>query len=148
MELPTVSPPLSLTSLPKQQLDDAINGYVETYNQHYLQNMRKKIGLLETLDDDRELVADMLILMDQSDCDFQHFFLNLAKVESSENAQQALKDCLASEMVPDSKAWRIWLERYFHFVVNLNSNPNSAPLLLNNIRQKFILRKLHQPTGY
>ena len=123
----------------EQQLDDAINGYVESYNQSYLQNMRKKIGLLETLDDDRDLVADMLILMDQSDLDFQHFFLNLAKVENADNAQQALRECLASEMVPDSKAWRMWLERYF-IRRQLELKPEQCAAIMKQNTPKFILR--------
>ena len=116
----------------EQQLEDAINAYVETYNRAYLTKMRHKIGLLENIEGDRELVGDLLILMDQSDLDFQHFFLNLAQFET----EQA---CLDGLNVPNSKAWRLWLERYF-IRRRLELNPEQCVQRITEHTPKFILR--------
>lgn len=116
----------------EQQLDDAINAYVETYNKAYLDKMRAKIGLVESIEEDRDLVADLLILMDQSEMDFQHFFLNLAKCET----EQA---CLDSKTVPDSKQWREWLQRYF-IRRSFELNPEECGLRIQQNTPKFLLR--------
>jgi len=116
----------------EQQLEEAINAYVETYNKRYLDKMRAKIGLSEAIEADRDLVGDLLILMDQSDLDFQHFFLKLAECES----QQACLDLL---MVPDSKAWRLWLGRYF-IRRTLELNSEQCAQRIKDHTPKFILR--------
>lgn len=123
----------------EQQLEDAINTYVERYNQSYLTKMREKIGLQTPIEDDRELVADLLILMDQSDLDFQHFFLNLAKIAQPETPQAGIKACLDSGMVADSKAWRTWLERYF-IRRQMELNADACAELIAKRTPKFILR--------
>jgi len=116
----------------EQQLDEAINAYVDTYNQCYLEKMRAKIGLIENIEEDRDLVADLLILMDQSEMDFQHFFLNLANCDT----EQA---CLDSETIPDSKAWRDWLQRYF-IRRSFELNPEACAERIQQHTPKFILR--------
>ncbi len=116
----------------EQQLDDAINRYVESYNHSYLQKMRAKIGLQQAVEDDRELVGDMLVLMDQSSLDFQHFFLNLAQHET----EQA---CLDSSFIPDSKGWSQWLQRYF-VRRELESKPQQCSSIIEQQTPKFILR--------
>ena len=116
----------------QSQLEAAINHYIETYNQYYLNKMRAKIGLQALIDKDKELVADLLILMDQSDLDFQHFFLNLAQCQT----EQA---CLDLVMVPNSKAWRTWLQRYF-IRRKQEANPQHCSQRMAKSTPKFILR--------
>lgn len=123
----------------EQQLDEALNAYVETYNRSYLEKMRHKIGLLEPIEEDRDLIADMLILIDQSDLDFQHFFLNLAKVAAPNTPKTGVEACLNLEMVPDSKAWHLWLERYF-IRQALELKPENSPAIIEQHTPKFILR--------
>lgn len=127
----------------EQQLEGAINAYVETYNRSYIEKMRNKIGLLEVVEDDRDLVGDMLILMDQSDLDFQHFFLNLAKLDDVNSPittpQEGINACLKSEMVPDSKAWRLWLDRYF-IRRSLELKPENISAVIEQHTPKLILR--------
>jgi len=116
----------------EKQLDDAINAYVETYNQSYLDKMRTKIGLIERIEEDRDLVADLLILMDQAELDFQHFFLNLAKNDT----EQA---CLDSNTVPNSKQWKAWLKRYF-IRRSFELTPDDCGKRIQQHTPKFILR--------
>lgn len=116
----------------EQQQELALNTYVETYNQEYLQRMRAKIGLQEPLPEDRELVSDLLILMDQSRLDFQHFFLQLADFEN----EQA---CLNAGWPMDSKKWRAWLNRYF-IRRQLELLPNECPKRIRQHTPLFVLR--------
>ncbi len=118
--------------LNQEQQEHAVNEYVETYNRSYLEKMRAKIGLQENFEEDRKMVADLLILMDQSDLDFQHFFLRLADFET----EQA---CLDAQWLPDSKYWRIWLERYY-IRRTLELNPQQCNELILKNTPKFVLR--------
>lgn len=84
----------------------ALNTYIETYNQAYLSKMLAKLGLGETLKGDKLLVADLVILMDQSSLDFHQFFLSLADCKT----EQA---CLDLKIVRDTPEWRKWLQAYY-----------------------------------
>ncbi|MDG6774795.1 YdiU family protein [Thiomicrorhabdus sp. ZW0627] len=120
------------TRISQEQQEAAINEYVETYNRSYLDKMRAKIGLKEDFEEDRQMVADLLILMDQSDLDFQQFFLKLSEFET----EQA---CLDSEWLPDSKNWRQWVQRYFVRRA-LELEPQQCSERIRQNTPKFVLR--------
>jgi hypothetical protein len=67
--------------------------------------MGNKFGLADINENDRDFIADSLILMDQSDIDFHHFFKKLALLESDQ--EQDWRD-----FIGDSKAWRDWQQTY------------------------------------
>lgn len=113
-------------------LADAINGYVETYNQRYLDKMRAKIGVQKPQPHDRELVADLLILMDQSDIDFQQFFLELASLETQQAGSW-------HPLAPESKAWRLWFERY-RLRCQLEQDPSQIAQTILQNTPRFVLR--------
>ncbi|NPA72372.1 MAG: YdiU family protein, partial [Gammaproteobacteria bacterium] len=60
--------------LDSEQIEQAITHYIETYNHRYLQKMGAKFGFAAPHQADKQLIADTLILMDQSDLDFHYFF--------------------------------------------------------------------------
>ena len=85
-------------------IDKASNHYIETYNHAYLQAMGKKFGLSEIQAEDKHFIADSLVLLDQTNEDFHHFFLSLKQLQTE--PEQWLKGKF------DSKAWRSWAQRY------------------------------------
>lgn len=62
----------------------ALNAYVETYNRDYMRLMATKLGWLEVLPDDKQLVGDLLILMDAQRVDFSLFFRRLSEAQSTD----------------------------------------------------------------
>ena len=91
--------------LDSKQIEQALDAYVIHYNQAYLQAMGNKFGLADITENDRDFIADSLILMDQSDIDFHHFFKKLALLESEREQQW-------NDFIGDSKAWRDWQQTY------------------------------------
>jgi hypothetical protein len=124
--------------LPEQALHTAIDLYVTTYNASYLTRMRAKIGLLMAHPGDRDLVADLLRLMDQSRVDFQHLFLQLAECDAPAACLQHLNARLGIP-ASDSDAWQAWLNRYFTRRT-LESSAGSGPALMRRNTPRFVLR--------
>ncbi|AZR81163.1 protein adenylyltransferase SelO [Thiomicrospira sp. S5] len=59
--------------------NEALEAFVETYNRQYIDEMNRKIGLHTVQPDDKNLIGDLLVLMDQHRVDFSLFFRRLAK---------------------------------------------------------------------
>lgn len=59
--------------------DAIINDYVTTYNQHYITLMRHKLGLISEEVKDKELVAELIILMDKHALDWSCTWRELAQ---------------------------------------------------------------------
>jgi hypothetical protein len=59
--------------------DAIINNYVTTYNQHYITLMRHKLGLVSEEVKDKELVAELIILMDKHALDWSCTWRELAQ---------------------------------------------------------------------
>ncbi|BBP44991.1 UPF0061 protein [Thiosulfatimonas sediminis] len=94
-----------LLLLDSTQVQQGLDHFVTTYNQHYLALMGAKFGLQTVHTDDRDFIAQSLILMDKSQLDFHHFFKKLALLESDQEAQW-------QQFIGDSKAWRDWQTQY------------------------------------
>ena len=86
-------------------IEAAIDTYIETFNQQYLQKMSAKFGLIQPETEDKHFIADTLILMDQSKLDFHYFFTLLTHFDTEQHA-------LFESYILDSKDWHIWQERY------------------------------------
>ncbi|WP_127470152.1 protein adenylyltransferase SelO [Thiomicrorhabdus aquaedulcis] len=83
--------------------------YINTYNQAYLSGLCAKLGLANSLPQDKHFVADTLILLEQSSLDFHVFFNKLVYF----NVEQ--RHCQSNpftEFVGDSQAWQQWATRY------------------------------------
>jgi uncharacterized protein YdiU (UPF0061 family) len=115
-----------------EQIEAAINTYIETYNQSYLTKMCAKFGLGYPQPEDKHFIADSLILMEQSSLDFHYFFQMLALFATPEQTR-------FEQFLPDSKAWKQWMVRYQERM----DVENNAPLRQQLIREntpKLILR--------
>ncbi|WEJ63089.1 protein adenylyltransferase SelO [Thiomicrorhabdus lithotrophica] len=86
-------------------IEAAIDTYIETFNQQYLQKMSAKFGLIQPEPEDKHFIADTLILMDQSKLDFHYFFTLLTHFDTEQHA-------LFESYILDSKDWQVWQERY------------------------------------
>jgi uncharacterized protein YdiU (UPF0061 family) len=71
------------TILEEPVLDDALNAYVQCYNNNYQQKMRMKLGLTPSSEPkegyDKQLVGELLQRLDQSRVDYPLFWPALAK---------------------------------------------------------------------
>lgn len=85
-------------------IDTATNLYIDSFNQNYLEKMGYKFGLTLPAVDDKEFIAETLILLDQSSLDFHLFFLHLSQLETQPEH--------FFEFVGSSKAWSLWAQKY------------------------------------
>lgn len=123
------------------QIDDAINSYIDLFNQQYIVKMGSKLGLVNPQTEDKEFIADSLILLDQSSLDFHRFFYLLQFINTA-------KEHKFLEFVPDSKAWKNWLNQYKQRIekeneakrIELISN-NAPQLVLRNYIAQHIIEK-------
>jgi serine/tyrosine/threonine adenylyltransferase len=58
--------------------NELISSFPAIYQQHYLENMRAKLGLLAEQPGDKQLIEDWLALMEANDIDFTNGFRDLA----------------------------------------------------------------------
>ncbi len=119
--------------LESEQIEAALNQYVETYNQTYLTKMCAKFGLSQPQPEDKHFIADSLILMDQSSVDFHYFFQMLALFATSEQRE-------FEHFVPESSAWRQWMARYQARLELENSSVQQRQQLIHANTPKLILR--------
>lgn len=95
--------------LSAQQIDEAVNVYVEQYNHHYLAAMLDKLGLSFAHDvtqqkQDRAMVGDLLVMLDSQAVDFTYFFRALRWLDSDASLEWPL-----FELFADSAAFEGWL---------------------------------------
>ncbi len=57
----------------------------QTYQQHYLELMRAKLGLQQNESHDAELISGLIATMTQTECDYSNFFIDLSQY-STENS--------------------------------------------------------------
>lgn len=123
-----------LMLIDEKHIEPILNDYVLTYNRHYLQNMGAKFGLSNLHENDRDFIANSLILMDQSRVDFHLFFHRLAILNPS-NPEYFF------QMTGHSKAWRNWLAEYLE---RSHDHPQNdclkASQLIQSQTARFILR--------
>ena len=90
---------------------DALNAYVETYENYWLIGMRAKIGLEQTQDDDKALIDDLLDAMASSKADFTLTFYYLSQVDVvPSNKDQKLQSLFGNEDVLEQWLGK-WRER-------------------------------------
>lgn len=125
----------------EDEQEAALNAFVETYNHHYLVEMNRKLGLHTQQADDKHLIGDLLILMDQYHVDFSLFFRRLAKLGQKDESE-------LMALLSKPSAFSDWFERYRQRLVMegieeterqariLSSNPSI--ILRNYIAQEII----------
>jgi hypothetical protein len=83
-----------------EQIRQCLDDYILTYNQHYLDLMRAKLGLKTEQSKDKMLIADLLICLDQHQVDFHVFMRSLAHIDTPH------------ESWPQTEDYQAWLDKY------------------------------------
>lgn len=126
-----------------KEMRKVISGFDSLYESYFLSGMRKKLGILPTegekednyFENDKELVHDLLSLMEKNRADFTNTFVRLTLAMKGENAfyLDGTKELFSDE---DFFAWtKRWKERFLQtskdeierFEVMKNVNPFIIP---------------------
>lgn len=94
--------------LPKKTIPAGLlRHYRQSYQQHYLQNMRAKLGLYTPQSGDTELIEDLLVVLYRCEVDYPLFFRHLAGFEPGRAGRQLTERAAAQPALLDN-----WLDRY------------------------------------
>ncbi|AKJ29289.1 protein adenylyltransferase SelO [Caldimonas brevitalea] len=114
----------------------ALEPYKTVFPAALERRMRDKIGLLQTLPGDRELVDDLLRLMAQDRCDFTITFRRLAGFVSTPGApNDSVRDLFV-----DRAGFDAWGTRYAERLRQESSVDAERGARMNRVNPKFVLR--------
>jgi uncharacterized protein YdiU (UPF0061 family) len=133
-------------------LQDALNGYVETFEQGWQAMMASKLGLASyQAETDDDLSADLLKLLEYAETDMTLFFRHLARIKTdaaslNKTDDELLMPLLPSYYVPEqlthayTTQMGAWLRRYIQRVQNNPYNDDARRLAMNAVNPKYVLR--------
>lgn len=120
----------------EELLKAALHSYNDTLNARYTELMCMKLGLRDQRDDDADLVADLLTVMQNSRADYTIFFRALGDFQTEPGAENhALRDyCL------DRTAFEAWAYRYAERLKRERSEDAERRTRMNRVNPKYVLR--------
>jgi len=121
------------TVMDEEDIRAGLNTYEQTYNSHFLQKMRDKLGLAEAEEDDRELIMDTFRLLDQQRVDYTLFFRGLSNLHRHGEAP-------VRELFPDPSAFDAWLLRYRERLALETRAHDEREYAMRRVNPKYILR--------
>jgi serine/tyrosine/threonine adenylyltransferase len=95
------------------EAEEALGAYVSTYEQAYLEGLRRKLGLLTEQEGDAELGRDLLQVMEANGADFTLTFRRLSDAAAAEESDAGVRSLFADPAAYDEWAvrWRRRLEQ-------------------------------------
>ena len=112
----------------------AINQYQPQFVEYYSGLMRAKIGLLDSLEGDRNLINDLLKLLEKYQLDYTLFFRQLSEPQTEANLQSLANWCRAGD------DFEIWLQRYNKRLEQENTSIEQRSQQMKKVNPRYILR--------
>lgn len=112
---------------------EALRSYEKAYNEHFLQTMRKKLGLALEQDKDIDLIMETFSMLHEHHIDYTLFFRALARLPS--NGSGPVRDLFVDRTVADQ-----WLETYQARLDTETRTAHEREQAMCAINPKYILR--------
>lgn len=106
----------------------ALDEYVISYNQHYLDLMRAKLGLQTAQPNDKILIAELLICLDKHQVDFHVFMRSLTDLDT------------AHEIWPQTDDYQAWLLKYKQRLTQETASETERQALMQKTNPALVLR--------
>jgi len=107
--------------------------YESAYNERFLQNMRDKLGLVETEAQDKDLIMETLTLLHEQGVDYTLFFRALSNLHR--HGQVPVRDLFVDRSAADQ-----WLERYELRLQKESRAHDEREHAMRQVNPKYILR--------
>jgi len=107
--------------------------YESAYNERFLQNMRDKLGLVETEAQDKDLIMETLTLLHEQGVDYTLFFRALSNLHR--HGQAPVRDLFVDRSAADQ-----WLERYELRLQKESRAHDEREHAMRQVNPKYILR--------
>ncbi|MGF1736907.1 protein adenylyltransferase SelO [Photobacterium satsumensis] len=123
--------------LEKKDIDHALESYQPLLQKAYSENMRKKLGLNEKLEQDTPLFANLFDLMKTQAVDYTLFFRTLSEIPHTElkTSNHQFQD-----LFNDLSPLNVWLTLYADRLENESLSDTERLALMRKSNPKFILR--------
>ena len=109
--------------------------YRQTYQQHYLANMRAKLGLQVEHAEDNDFITRLLLLLHQNQIDYTRFFRGLAQHQLENNNL-----CLFKEVTTKPSLVK-WLDDYQQRLAIETASSIQRQKQMNSVNPSYILRE-------
>ena len=115
---------------------DALNGYQLHFEEKYDQLMRRKLGLLQSIEGDKELIDNFLLIMQENATDFTLTFRQLSHVLRENDSQdEPIRDLFTNRNSIDN-----WLITYRERLYQEQSDDSVRQKAMLSVNPKYILR--------
>jgi serine/tyrosine/threonine adenylyltransferase len=115
--------------------NDVLTGFGSVFQNHWLDGMRRKIGLSTAEDGDLDLIQTLLTLMHKGNADFTLTFRRLA-----ESAQDERADTQLAALFEESGTLSPWLEDWRHRIERETQAPGERAAAMRTVNPAFIPR--------
>ncbi|WP_328185526.1 protein adenylyltransferase SelO [Marinobacter sp. OP 3.4] len=124
----------ALTSLlDEDDLRRGMREYETTYNDTFINLMRRKLGLTEPDGNDMSLIMDTYSMLHEHGIDYTRFFRGLSTLPSQ--GPGPVRDLFVDRAVADA-----WLERYRSRIESETTSPEEREAAMRQVNPKYILR--------
>lgn len=131
----------------EKPLQEALDNYRLTFQEHWQQTLREKFGLKTREKDDDQLISSVLELLTKTETDMTIFFRKLSAVSMHEKSGDALFNIISdAHYSPDDlktdyiSEIRNWLHLYRLRLLRNESTDEERQTAMNRVNPKFVFR--------
>ncbi|MCB0093236.1 MAG: YdiU family protein, partial [Caldilineaceae bacterium] len=110
-----------------------LHRFADQYQEFWLEEMRKKLGLTTNVEGDLELVDELLAAMAQQHVDFTQLFRGLANALTGDSAR-------VHSLFADTTAIAAWVRRWQQRMQSEGSDPATQAAAMNQVNPMYIPR--------
>lgn len=125
-----------------KQLQNILKGYERIYKDKFMELFRRKLGLLTIDEDDENLVAVFLKIMEDTKADFTMSFRELGEIDLREilNTKEVPKKYWALTSMADHEWFWNWVDKYKIRLKQEGIDEATRQILMNKTNPRYILR--------
>jgi serine/tyrosine/threonine adenylyltransferase len=125
-----------LTLITEEEARAALGAFSPTFNAHFLERMREKLGLREPREEDVSLLEALFARLGEARVDYTRFFRALGRFDSSPGARNAP----LRELFPDGEGLDAWASAYRVRLAAENSVDAERRTRMDRANPKYVLR--------
>ncbi|OWF42250.1 selenoprotein O-like [Mizuhopecten yessoensis] len=132
-----------LTTEQAKQMTTILKGYVDTYKAKFMKLFRRKIGLSKEDEDDEQIIAILLKMMEETKTDFTMTFRQLSEtnINDLDTAVRSPGDQVWALKKLASHDWFVaWVKMYMAMLVRQNVSESNRQRIMKLTNPRYVLR--------
>ncbi|XP_060068717.1 protein adenylyltransferase SelO-like [Ylistrum balloti] len=132
-----------LTTGQAKQMTVILKGYIDIYKAKFMNIFRRKIGLSKYMEDDEQIIAVLLKMMEETKADFTMSFRQLSELN--------INDLERVMLLPDTRAWALkklashdwfiaWVKMYKAALASQNVSESNRRKIMKSTNPRYVLR--------